>query len=73
MTWSNPPDAVAALQAMLLACPSIGLASGAIHYPSAAIGVDGGGGSVDALPLCVIAETNHARTPYAEIGVTGIP
>jgi hypothetical protein len=76
MTWSNPPDAVDALSTMLLACSSFtgaGFTSANIHYPAAAIEVDDGGGSKDALPICLLAETTNSRTPYAEIGVAGLP
>jgi hypothetical protein len=76
MTWSNPPEAVDALATMMLDCASFtsaGFASGKIHYPAATISVDDGGGTRDTLPICVLAEVTHQRTPYAEIGVTGLP
>jgi hypothetical protein len=72
MTYVNAP---AAIGDMLVACASAvaaGLVSARFHYPAAALAADDGT-TADTKPLVVLAEESSERTPYAEIGVAGLP
>lgn len=75
MSWDNPPAAVSALRDMIVACASAvsaGLVQANFHYPTLALGSDDTT-TPDARPMCVIAEDDSHRTPYAEPGVAGLP
>jgi hypothetical protein len=69
MSFTNPPPDVTALRDMLLACPSIAVASSAMHYPDAPVA---GAGTLVTGPFWVLTSTETRRAPFAEAGVRGL-
>jgi hypothetical protein len=67
MVYVDPPDDVAALRDMLVACDD-SVAAGAIHYPEAAFAPQAG--TADDLPAYVIRRIDYSRDSYASGGVS---
>lgn len=75
MAWTNPPDVIVELRAMLVACASAvaaGLVQANVHYPFA-IAESDDATSPDSMPRALVEESTHTRTRYAESGVAAIP